>query len=1329
MAAPSHFPGNVPDLNLPDISVMPGIVQDLHAHWDRETAVRSESSVPAVVRTWFVDHQDSNLRACHRPRHVRLTMMYDTWEAALRQEWRDYVSDDDWIDYFIVTPSPPTYGQVVLCHVLLVRHRHLAVATSVLSLFDQNSTHEGPALQVAISTLAQIHVEHILRGLGIYERCCHPRGDLHCDLWHDQQQLQLNRPLEGINGLSLEARVRPRSDPPQENDTVPHPTPGFSLLQRHATITSTTTPSTGDSERLTDSRMAFNCRPLSLVLDDSGICEEQLLDHSDHSLLQLASSSPPVLSAKLGDDDVVDGQCFTTALDGQDEQGRPELRLGDHRECLDTLREIWNLYAAAELEEEGRVLYITTWFSNPGTWPKCTTSRPVRLLQDIGAWLDHIAEAWDDRVDPDQLLHFYMLQPQPRANIWDNDIQPHVLLVQQPVAAVRSIHFSIFDARRPSLGLQQHVDIIQPRVTKDQVLHTTQLLADCVQHSTVDCMVWWGDFELRGTHHLPLRDGYSLFIIANQLPERPRHEPASSSTAAIGTRQEPAFDKDEPDSSASFLQTSAVRSRKTLLLDSLVPERSSQNEQERLTGVPVAHTLRPCSATPTQAVRVHSLWAEAPLLPSYIEIAFPGGRSDIQEELGLWGHDCEVLWFATSGDALCLHNAVLATLKDTSIYISLGADQIIGPYHVTHPGSVMSDTEHMRFLYKVGFWRAVIVDKFQLGHSVQVILFEQPEGQIAIEGKPARPTPVWPAPMPLGDGRPMFAPSARAESALPSCVLRLGVTAADLRQLFDSSAGLLHTNFDDIGLDLNLFEFLVHLPVLADQIPDRYIVYVDGSSQGHQNHRSVEWIEEQGVPDAWAMIVLAEIYQTSSQPSQLFLVGWTAQQVRYNASSPFYLGASHTGATVAEREGLTWALLWRVGINSCTPTLFRSDSQLSCNQAVGITGTDHLEDTFLCLRGAYQLLEAALPQGHLEIEHIYGHSGEPFNDFTDFAAKSEAQRSHFLPRPPLNMTLWRDKLPYLWMIFGEAFGCPPFHDDHFDAHPPDLPPESTSDGGEVPAIVDTEWLQVQLTPSFCTANVLSMYSRPDGFAGKLGYLVEPFQAHALIFGGLQEARTPAGSCRHGNVQRFCSGAVKGQGGVLEATPRLLLARITAPFFDVLAVVGHAPHSGRPEQERSQWWQTTTQLLLTHAGQVPLFVMIDANAAPGEADNVAVFQTGLDSSRSTPLWRAFLEDLNLALPQTTAIHQGGLHTWTSLDGSSGHCLDYIAVPVDFVPYCTHSQLLTAFDLGNDQPDHAPLAVELRWTFTTARSQTSKSGCPIRFDRSSIRQVDLTSFLSS
>eukprot|EP00435_Cladocopium_sp_Y103_P033204 s1466_g8.t1 len=46
------------------------------------------------------------------------------------------------------------------------------------------------------------------------------------------------------------------------------PMPGLSLLQRHVTITSTTSPSTGDSERLTDSRMAFNCRPLSLVLDE-----------------------------------------------------------------------------------------------------------------------------------------------------------------------------------------------------------------------------------------------------------------------------------------------------------------------------------------------------------------------------------------------------------------------------------------------------------------------------------------------------------------------------------------------------------------------------------------------------------------------------------------------------------------------------------------------------------------------------------------------------------------------------------------------------------------------------------------------------------------------------------------------------------------------------------------------------------------------------------------------------------------------------------------------------------------------------------------------------
>ena len=54
---------------------------------------------------------------------------------------------------------------------------------------------------------------------------------------------------------------------------------------------------------------------------------------------------------------------------------------------------------------------------------------------------------------------------------------------------------------------------------------------------------------------------------------------------------------------------------------------------------------------------------------------------------------------------------------------------------------------------------------------------------------------------------------------------------------------------------------------------------------------------------------------------------------------------------------------------------------------------------------------------------------------------------------------------------------------------------------------------------------------PEGHAGKVGYLAEQFVAHGLLLGGLQETRTPEGCLRSGQVQTFCSGSVKGFGGL------------------------------------------------------------------------------------------------------------------------------------------------------------------------------------------------------
>ena len=80
-----------------------------------------------------------------------------------------------------------------------------------------------------------------------------------------------------------------------------------------------------------------------------------------------------------------------------------------------------------------------------------------------------------------------------------------------------------------------------------------------------------------------------------------------------------------------------------------------------------------------------------------------------------------------------------------------------------------------------------------------------------------------------------------------------------------------------------------------------------------------------------------------------------------------------------------------------TPTLFRTDSQISALQATGCIGCSDNGISFQCFRGVFQALETALPGDALQVEHIPGHTQEPFNDMVDWLAKKGEREELLLP--------------------------------------------------------------------------------------------------------------------------------------------------------------------------------------------------------------------------------------------------------------------------------------------------------------------------------------------
>ena len=150
----------------------------------------------------------------------------------------------------------------------------------------------------------------------------------------------------------------------------------------------------------------------------------------------------------------------------------------------------------------------------------------------------------------------------------------------------------------------------------------------------------------------------------------------------------------------------------------------------------------------------------------------------------------------------------------------------------------------------------------------------------------------------------------------------------------------------------------------------------------------------------------------------------------------------------------------------------------------------------------------------------------------------------------------------------------------------------------------------------------SLCRGPAGHGGKIDYLRRQMVEQGLNLLGIQEARTERGMSFVDGIIRIAGG---GQGHlyglelwinthqpaayvcnkpqyftradfvVTHADPRLLIIHAVNSFIDCWIVVAHAPHSGRPLEERERWWNTCSELLRQHTAGSITFLLIDANS--------------------------------------------------------------------------------------------------------------------------------------
>eukprot|EP00435_Cladocopium_sp_Y103_P020760 s1730_g5.t1 len=273
----------------------------------------------------------------------------------------------------------------------------------------------------------------------------------------------------------------------------------------------------------------------------------------------------------------------------------------------------------------------------------------------------------------------------------------------------------------------------------------------------------------------------------------------------------------------------------------------------------------------------------------------------------------------------------------------------------------LSEVHLMTFLCTLGYPRAVILQNTLLHGNWYQIVFHHREPQVAAPERPARVKSEWPAPFPIGrTTRPLLdlqtIPRLEADAQLITAL-----SVRDLHHLFESSFGILQTDFAVLGLPEHLKTELDQLTTLdLQQVHDldhydRLLIFTDGSSRPNMKHLAPAHADHLGHPDTWAFVVAAESYELDGR-SSVTVLGWTSQPVRYDPLGSAFTGICRIGPDLAERSALIAAALWRLGISHSIPTIVCTDSMTGGGHASGQLGANHPDDSFLLLRSLFQAL-------------------------------------------------------------------------------------------------------------------------------------------------------------------------------------------------------------------------------------------------------------------------------------------------------------------------------------------------------------------------------------
>ena len=969
----------------------------------------------------------------------------------------------------------------------------------------------------------------------------------------------------------------------------------------------------------------------------------------------------------------------------------------------------WTITAMSWQEEVASTLIMTWFVDHRNAFPTCISPREVRLYDDFMQWETPIKRTWYEFLDPNIEAQLYLVRPTP------TEIEPgmlgHVILVQAPRVDWASSLVTVNDPIMNALNDGRPMRLVVTTTVHIWPAHIAQVCGydpSCLlRQRSVYCYVIVEARILAFDQYWPGRTGLSLELHVNRFQTEITH---SAQVHSPGIQ-------------------ALHRNMRTGVIPGLMPTEYAEVPHDLGSEITTCHD--------------RSVWRivspESIPTPTFIDIECNASDQQVQAALRT---ECGNHCFWCQAD---LHIAVLmeewqSRLPFHYLYLDTGEPPFHFTYHEVHD-QIRTDIDHMRSLHCRGYHRAVVL-RIQWYDEVQVGIIHFRNQRPGLPTPPARIATPWPDRHTDSSIPHQIFPLEKSDKPSPTCAWSTGVTHQQLHALFDSELDILSTSVEGLTLPLHVQQALSQCAPL-DRL-DRLVIYTDGSSQPEHRRKPPIQADLEGHGDTWSFVVLGEQY-IDEHHSRIAFLGWTAQPVLYASDAAHYIGSQVIGSETAEREALFWSGLWRLALNSTLPTVFCSDSKTAGRQAAGLDGSRLHDESYSNLRAVFQCLEGSMGES-LHIQHVRGHSSDPWNDLADLIAKHERNKSCYLPRQEVDMRSWSTAFKHLWLHVTPNVGMPAFSGTAFDVGPPQMPQD-------VQPQVSTRLCtaKVLYNPSFATANVNSLHLGPDGYSGKLQYLRDQMKSLGLLFLGIQESRSGAACSTTDGVLRLGSGSDRGHHGVelwvnllqpfaqigskricfqkqhfvvVHSDPRLLLVRAIHELWQAWIVVAHAPQSGQRESDRQNWWDHLHTVLLQHVHSSSLFVLIDANAAPGPTDLTHVGPADTASSKSTPMLRSLLELWSLALPATFPCHIGPRNTWTSPDGDGEHCIDHICVPTSDLKDCQLSRVVEEFDLGNLSHDHNVTAIQLQWEQVSQYARTSQglaSNRSRRFDPVRLRSA--------